>query len=129
MTLPHDWFDQLRKTYPKRLGGQGWGFLRKKIPQLIDSGHSFADLMAGVKRYRALMDATNTTGTPYVMQARTFFGPGEWWLEDYDLPTDGSVKLTLDQEAGKYGLTRQTGESDESLARRVGVAQTKAMYR
>ena len=64
----------------------------------------------------------------FVMQARTFFGPGEWWLEDYDLPSDGSVDLSLDQIADKLGLKRTEGELDESFSVRVGIAQTKLIY-
>ncbi len=127
-SLPSDWLDQIRRAYPKRVGGQGWGHLRKRVPALIQQGESFESLLDGVRRYAALMKATGQEKTPYVKQACTFFGPGEWWLEDYDLPDDGSVQLTVDQEAEKYGLQRQEGESDESLRRRVGVAQTKAMY-
>ena len=59
---------------------------------------------------------------------RTFFGPGEWWEEDYELPSDGSVELSLDQEAEQYGLVRQAGEGDESFKRRLGIAMTMKRY-
>ena len=98
--LPTDWMRQIQTAYPKRTGGQGWGHVRKKVPELIlKEGFTFDELLDGVKRYAALCKALGDERSPYVMQARTFFGPGEWWLEDYDLPTDGSVRLTLDQEA------------------------------
>ena len=126
--LPSDWLKQIKASYPKRCGGHGWGHVRKRIPELVKSGESFEDILAGVKRYAALMDATRTTGSMFVMQARTFFGPGEWWLEDYDLPSDGSVDLSLDQIADKLGLKRTEGELDESFSVRVGIAQTKLIY-
>ena len=126
--LPTDFLDQIKAVYPKRVGGQGYGHVKKRIPQLIQAGETWEGLLEGAKRYAALMDATGQTRTPYVMQARTFYGPGEWWLEDYELPTDGSVQLTLDQEAAQHDLIRQDGESDESLKRRMGVAMTKARY-
>lgn len=126
--LPTDWMRQLQAAYPKRAGGQGWGHVRKKVPELINDGHSFEELLDSVKRYCALCKALGDERGPFVMQARTFFGPGEWWLEDYDLPTDGSVTLTLNQEAETHGLKRGPDESDESLKRRLGIAQTKAIY-
>jgi hypothetical protein len=126
--LPEDWLDQIRQHYPKRAGGHGWGHLKKRIPELIRVGHDFEEMLEGVKRYAALQLAIGNVGTPYVMQARTFFGPGEWWLEDYDLPTDGSVELTLDQQAEQYGITRQEGEGDESLKKRLGIAMTMKKY-
>ena len=126
--LPADWLPQLKKVYPKRVGGQGWGHLKRRIPVLIDAGESFEDLLDSAKKYAASMEATRQTNTPFVMQARTFFGPGEWWLEDYELPTDGSVELTLDQTAKKFNLVRGDGESDASLRKRIGIAETTRMY-
>ena len=126
--LPTDWLEQIRAHYPKRVGGQGWGHVKRRVPELIQLGEDFEDLLEGVKRYSALMKATKTERTAYVMQARTFFGPGEWWMEDYELPNDGSVDLTLDQEAEQYGLQRQENENDESLKRRLGIAITNQRY-
>ncbi len=129
MALPKDWEQQIRAAYPKRTGGQGWGHVRKRIPQLVKQGEAFENILAGTKRYAALQKAIGNEGTPYVMQARTFYGPGEWWCEEYELPTDGSVELSLDQEAFQYGLTRAEGEDDESLSKRLGIAMTNARYR
>ena len=126
--LPDGWLKVIRAAYPKRTGGQGWGHLKTRIPTLVADGECFADLLDGAKKYAALMNATGQTGTLYVMQARTFYGPGEWWLEDYDLPRDGSVELSLDQQAEQYGLARGQGESDDSLRSRVGTAVTKKQY-
>ena len=86
--LPNDWLQQIRDAYPKRIGGQGWGHVKKRIPALIKAGESFDDMLAGCKAYSKLLQATDKHGTEFVMQARTFFGPGEWWLEDYLLPSD-----------------------------------------
>lgn len=38
------------------------------------------------------------------------------------------VETPLDDEAADLGLTRQDGESDESLKRRIGIAQTMKAY-
>ena len=37
-------------------------------------------------------------------------------------------RTKLDEDAESYGLQRQPGESDESLKRRLGIAQTAAIY-
>ena len=89
--LPSDWLQQIRDAYPKRIGGQGWGHVKKRIPVLIKAGESFDDMLNGCKAYSKLLKATDKHGTEFVMQARTFFGPGEWWLEDYLLPSDEYV--------------------------------------
>jgi hypothetical protein len=124
--LPDDYMKQLQSVYPKRHGGQGWRKVRTElIPKLIKEGVTFEDLLEAAKGYGDYCRATNDQ---YVRMAQTFFGPGGWWEEEYDIPTDGSVELTLDQEATKYGIMRQEGEDDESLRNRVGIAMTKQRY-
>ena len=86
MSLPKDWLDQIKSAYPKRSGGQGWGLLKKKIPSLIRQGSTFEELIEGAKRYKAFCVADGSEGSCYVKQAITFYGPGEWWMEDWDLP-------------------------------------------
>jgi hypothetical protein len=126
MMLPEDWLKQLQSEYPRRSGGQGWGHVRKRVPELVRDGHDFDAMLEGCKSYGRLMKANNKWGTEWVMQARTFFGPGEWWLEDYS-PVE-YVK-TVDDEAAEEGLERAPGESDEHLRERIGTAQTRKMYR
>ena len=126
--LPGDWLDQIRKAYPKRVGGQGWGLVRTKVLRLVAQGESFDEILAGAQAYGDLMRATGDAGTCYVKQAATFFGPGEWWREEYDLPTDGTVELTIDQQAEQHGIQRAAGEDDASLTARLGVAMTKQRY-
>lgn len=123
--LPSDWLKQIQKAYPRRTGGQGWGYVKRRIPELIKKGETFEDLLAGAQQYGDLCRATNEK---FVRMARTFYGPDEWWLEDYELPSDGSVELTVDQEAELCGLQRQNGETDEQLMHRIGVAQTNKKY-
>lgn len=38
------------------------------------------------------------------------------------------IEVTLDDEAAACGLTRQPGESDEQLKKRLGIAETKKIY-
>ena len=125
--LPPDWLQQIREAYPKRIGGQGWGHVKKRVPALIKVGESFDDMLEGCEGYSRMLKDTGKYGTEFVMQARTFFGPGEWWLETYDLLARDYVK-TLDEKASDVGLVRSDGEPDESLQKRIGIAQTKAIY-
>ena len=126
--LPADWLTQIKLTYPRRSGGHGWGYVKRRVPQLIESGECWFDIISGIERYREWCDATNKTGTELVKQCRTFLGPDEWWHEDYELPNDGSVPLTLDQQARNHDLERQPGESDASLEKRLGIAMTLKQY-
>ena len=123
--LPTDWLEQIKKVYPRRRNGQGWGEVKRLVPALIKNGEAWTNILSAAQQYGDYCRATNEQ---YVRMAQTFFGPGEWWLEDYDLPRDGSVKLTLDQEAEQHEITRQSGESDDALRHRLGIAMTKDQY-
>ena len=125
--LPKDWLQQIREAYPKRTGGQGWGHVKKRLPNLVQGGESFDDMIAGCESYSRMLKDTGKYGTEFVMQARTFFGPGEWWLEAYDLQACEYVK-TLDDKAAEVGISRQENETDESLEKRIGTAETKQRY-
>jgi len=117
--LPKDWFEQIRKVYPRRTGGQGWGYVKRRIPELVKQGYPFAELLDGAKRYGDFCRATNEK---YVRMARTFYGPDEWWLEDYELPesqqprkqwepaTVSDEQRRRDQEAFEAQIKRFRGE-------------------
>lgn len=78
-------FLALWALYPKRHGGNSkreaflaWrARLRAGVPAEV--------LHAGVERYAAFCAADGKVGTPYVMQASTFLGPGERYLEPWDV--------------------------------------------
>jgi hypothetical protein len=98
--LPEDWLKQIQVVYPRRRGGQGWGYVKKRIPELVRQGEEFDDLLAGAKSYGDYCCATNEQ---YVRMARTFFGPDEWWMEDYSIevskPRGMPKELTDEQRA------------------------------
>ena len=122
--LPKDWQKQIKDAYPKRQG-QGWKLAFQKIQAHIKNGHDFEDILKGANNYRKYC-AENEIDSQYIKMAVTFFGPGEWWNE-YD-EVQVANELTLDDIASSLGLTRQSGESDESLKRRIGNAQTLKQY-
>ncbi len=65
--------------------------MKRRIPELIKEGNTFEELLAAAKGYGDFCRATNEE---YVRMARTFYGPDEWWLEDYELPERKPVKVT-----------------------------------
>lgn len=74
-------------TYPARSGGNNRQEAADAYRARLKEGADPAALLAGVKRYATFCDATETTGTQYVKQARTFFGPKQHWTESWTLPT------------------------------------------
>ncbi|MDP5211142.1 hypothetical protein [Microbulbifer sp. 2205BS26-8] len=81
-------FAQLWKIYPKRAGGnpkvgalKTYRTLRKQFP--------FEPIRAGLVRYASYCAATGDTGTRYVKQAKTFFGPDLHWQDEFPLPKQG----------------------------------------
>lgn len=84
MSLPENWLEELQKIYPRRTGGQGWGALPRLIQKILARGGTWPQLLAGAKSYRNHCDREGLTGTSYVRQARTFFGPDDWWNESYE---------------------------------------------
>ncbi len=119
--LPPDWFEQLRAAYPRRKG-QGWVAAKRQILKHLDNGESFDEILKGTHCYRRYIAESGE----FVRMARTHFGPQMFWLEFDD--DDCSNEITLDDTAGDCGLTRAEGEDNESLNKRIGIAQTKAMY-
>ena len=86
MSLPDDWFDQIKAAYPKRYGGYGWGALRRLIPARLAEGNTWDDILEGTRAYSRFCDHTGKTGSELVKQAKTFYGRDCWFLEDYSIP-------------------------------------------
>jgi len=82
-------------VYPKREGsnpkmkaGRAWA---ARVRAGVDAG----ELIEATTRYRKYCDMKATTGSPYVMQASTFFGPDERWKDDYSVDKLGSADRSL----------------------------------
>ena len=80
----NDLVKTIRAVYPKRHGGQGWGNLKRLLPALLED-NSPEEILEAAKSYGEYCEATNEQ---YVRMAQTFYGPGEWWMEDYDIPVE-----------------------------------------
>ena len=95
--LTDDEWKQLRDAYPKRSGGQGWPKARIAANRRIFDGATFDQLRAGVVRYFIWCEATHNIGSQFVMQAVRFFGPGEYYDEDWEVTGNHDAeKTTLD---------------------------------
>lgn len=83
------------KLYPSR-GSRGnprkaaWKAWRARIR----GGVPAQEMIDGVARYAAHIDAEGKTGTQFVMMASTFFGPDEHWKEPYGTSRQAGTKFT-----------------------------------
>ena len=85
-------FDLAWSLYPKRAGGNPKSSALKAWDARVREGVAPADMLEGVKRYANYADQTGKTGTEYVKQARTFFGPDKHYLEDWLIPASAGIK-------------------------------------
>lgn len=115
MDLPEDWLEILKREYPRRAGGQGWGKARAGCLARIKEGHTWEKILRGTQGYGHHCTATGICNTGFVKQAATFYGPGLWFLDDYDPAVTNEIMLLAKIFRVKQGL----GESDELFASRV----------
>lgn len=71
--------------YPKRIGGNSTADAWKAWGARLREGVTEEQMIEGVKRYAAYCRGDGIERTKYVMQAKTFFGPGEKWDEPWEL--------------------------------------------
>jgi hypothetical protein len=74
-------FEATWAEYPPRTGGNSKKAAYKAWCARIREGADPAEMLAGVRRYAAHLRSTGKSGTEYVKQAATFFGPNEHWRE------------------------------------------------
>jgi hypothetical protein len=86
MNLPGDYVEILKAEYPRRLGDNGWIHVRTLIPRALSAGATWERILAGTRAYKRHCDTTGKTGTELVKQARTFYGPAQYWDEWADMP-------------------------------------------
>ena len=79
-------FDEIRKEYPRRGGGQRWGDAERGYLAALSSGASHAEILAGVRRYAEFIRGKGSEGTEFVQQAGTFFGRNKGWQESWAPP-------------------------------------------
>lgn len=108
-------FLELKAIYPKRLGGNPWPRAFKAYSTRIKQGYDHDEIKAGLARYAEFCDKTAKTGSEFVMQAATFFGPDLRWQDEYELPKETQKpewsKLPFDDEK-LWGFAKEHGFSD-----------------
>lgn len=81
-------FEEFWKAYPKRGGGPNpKGRARKAWNARMKNGATPEIVMAGLTRYVRYMHVKGKLHTDFVMQAATFLGPDEHYLESYAVPS------------------------------------------
>ena len=94
-------FTKVWSIYPKRAGAnpKGRAFIayNKRCTETINGNTQWL-MSEGTKRYAKFCDATGKTGTEYVMQAATFFGPDKHYENDWKIPAPktktGATEIT-----------------------------------
>lgn len=73
-------------AYPRRAGGQDKAGAFKAWSARIREGVSIQAMLDGTRRYADFVVATGAAGTQYVKQAKTFYGPSNFFLEAWERP-------------------------------------------
>lgn len=86
-----DDFMEAWNTYPKRAGSnpknKAFAAFEKRISDgLANHEEIYFALFEGLRKYKKYCDATGKTGTEFVMQAATFFGPDKHYENDWTIP-------------------------------------------
>lgn len=95
--LPTNWLEILRREYPRRDGDNGWIHVRTLVPRACSAGCSWDRILAGTRAYRAHCDRKGLTGTEMVKQARTFYGPTQYFDEWADMEPVKSAQQVRDE--------------------------------
>ncbi|HGG5994878.1 TPA: replication protein [Salmonella enterica subsp. diarizonae serovar 61:r:z53] len=80
-------FEAAWQAYPKRAGGNSKSAAWKHWKARLKDGVKPETMLSGVKRYAAYCQTTGNTGTQYVKQAATFFGPDRHFEESWQTPS------------------------------------------
>ena len=107
-------FETCWTQYPKRAGGNPKRRALKAWNARLANGRSVDEMTKGIQRYRAFCDSTEKTGTEFVMQAATFFGRDEQFLELWEIPDSSRPKSAgeLVREANAHLLRGKTYDAD-----------------
>lgn len=104
-------FETAWQAYPKRAGANNKSAAGKAWAARIKSGVTAATMLSGVQRYAAFVAATGRSGTEYVKQAATFFGPDHHFDEAWDAPATPQRQTASQQkhsgfDSREYGQTQ-----------------------
>lgn len=88
-------FEATWKVYPRRAGGNPKVAAFKAWQARRKAGVTAQELHAGVVRYAGYVRDAGKSGTEYVKQAATFFGPGEHFRDEYEEPTPDWMRAAI----------------------------------
>ena len=86
-------FELFKSVYPERSGSQPWARAVKAANARVKEGANFHAMLEGAKRYAEFCDEAGKTGTEFVMQAATFLGPEQHFLQPWSPPANKSEVL------------------------------------
>ncbi|EES9724575.1 helix-turn-helix domain-containing protein [Escherichia coli] len=110
-------FEQAWQEYPKRAGGNSKSAAFKAWKARIREGIKPETMLDGVKRYAAWVRATGNTGTQFVKQAATFFGPDRHFEDFWQQPAapGGGRQRQVDVLSGLGAMSDKFGKSSDKL--------------
>lgn len=118
-----DEFTELWVIYPRRAGGNPKPRAFKAYNAIIKQGHAHSDIKAGLERYAVYCEGMAIIGSPYVLQAATFFSANsESWLETWELPQQ-EIKETVEEKGRRLNIQPRVGESMDAYTRRIQQAR------
>ncbi|PDV74033.1 DNA-binding protein, partial [Escherichia coli] len=110
-------FEQAWQEYPKRAGGNSKSAAFKAWKARIREGIKPETMLDGVRRYAAWVRATGNTGTQFVKQAATFFGPDRHFEDFWQQPAapGGGRQRQIDILSGLGAMSDEFGKSSDNL--------------
>ena len=97
-----DQFEEVWSAYPDRKGSNSKGEAYRKYRARVNEGIEHQELLQSVINYKKECQLEDKTGTPYIKQTATFFGPADHWLEYTD--------DNFDCDAGEVDEDRVNGD-------------------
>ncbi|EFI7716308.1 helix-turn-helix domain-containing protein [Escherichia coli] len=110
-------FEQAWQEYPKRAGGNSKSAAFKAWKARLREGIKPETMLDGVRRYAAWVRATGNTGTQFVKQAATFFGPDRHFEDYWQQPAapGGGRQRQIDILSGLGAMSDEFGKSSDNL--------------
>ena len=125
-------FEELRAVYPKRGGAQPWSRAVKAANKRIREGVRFNTMIEGARRYAGYCEATGKVGTEFVMQAATFLGPDQHYLEPWTLqgsdeyePDEFDASVYTNADAVKRWRQRRDATGPSAQAPRTNARRSQ----
>ena len=110
------WFEQVWKAYPKRANTNPKSKAYTAcMARLKERGCNQAALYSGAVRYALYCDATDKTGTEFVLQAATFYGPDKHFHGQFKIPKPKSEKPEVFSQAHESVDVNKIGRGDDDL--------------